>query len=335
MALETNRVIGGIMKRTRLFCWTLSLIASVSMCAQSGDAATKAERIEQWGSQNIAVRANQAAQALKDGKYQTAISHFRALIGLDRNNEDFYLGLYIASEKGDQPGQAVVALEELFDRKPELKATYAREFVDALKKANREAPDIKAAEKLVKKDAPSGLAQKKVDELVEKSLYEEVYVEPKKLEPEKRVELKADEVHLEKTRKALSYETAFSQSENIVVAEFVGYDKTKPITYYTPPKAHYRITEYLKGAPFNKALPIKYEFHDKIVGEEKPKDWKFDEVALMPKKGSKWIMFIPTAVPLDGMLETFHGKYGRQEFNEANYDEIQRIIQEHRGATKF
>lgn len=324
------------MKRNRFLCWTLSLVASMSFCAQPGDAAaTKAEKTELWGSETIAVRANLAAQALKDKKYQSAISHYRALIGLDRNNEDFYLGLYVASDKGDQPGQAVMALEELFDKKPELKETYAKEFVDALKKANREAPEVKAAEKLVKSDSPDNLAEKKVDELVDKSLYEEIYVEPKKLEPVKRVELDADDVHLEKTRKALTYETAFAQSENIVVAEFVGYDKHKPITYYTPPKAHYKITEYLKGAPFNKALPIKYEFHDKIVGEEKPADWKFDEVALMPKKGSKWIMFIPTAVPLDGMLETFHGKYGRQEFNEANYDEIQRIIQEHRGATKF
>jgi tetratricopeptide (TPR) repeat protein len=328
-------VIGGIMKRTRLLCWTLSLVATFALGTQSVDAATKAERIEQWGSQNIAVRANQAAQALKDKKYSAAISHFRALIGLDRNNEDFYLGLYVASDKSENYGQAVMALEELFDRKPELKATYAREFVDALKKAERESSEIKAAEKLVKKDAPTGLAEKKVEELTEKSLYEEVYVEPKKLEPVKRKELDASQVHIEKSRLALTYETAFAQCENIVVAEFNSYDKGKPITYYTPPKANYRIVEYLKGAPFNKALPIKYEFHEKIVGEEKPKDWKFDEAKMMPQKGSKWILFIPNAVPLDGMLETFHGSYGRQAYNEENNDKILKIIQEHRGATKF
>lgn len=326
------------MKRTRLLSWTLSLVACASFGVQysmSADAATKAERVEQWGSDNIAVRANQAAQAMKDQKYSTAISNFRALIGLDRNNEDFYIGLYVASTKAENYGQALMALEELFDRKPELKETYATEFVDALKKAEREPSEIKAAEKLVKKDAPGGLAEKKLDELMEKSLYEEVYIEPKKLEPEKRKELAADEVHIEKSRLALTYETAFAQSENIVIAEFIGYDKSKPITYYTPPKAHYRIVEYLKGAPFNKALPVKYEFHDKIVGEEKPADWKFDEATMMPKKGSKWIMFIPTAVPLAGMLETFHGRYGRQEYNEENYDRILKIIQEHRGATKF
>jgi len=302
---------------------------------QSGDAATKAERTEQWGSQNIAVRANQASQAMKDGKYQSAISHFRALIGLDRNNEDFYLGLYLASAKSDNWGQAVMALEELFDRKPELKVTYAKDFANALKKADRETSEVKAAEKLVKGTPDPEAIDKKVNELMEKSLYEEIYIEPKKIEPVKREELDASKVHAHSSRLSLTYDTAFAQSESIVVAEYQGFDeRDHKITYFTPPKAHYRIVEYLKGAPFNKDLPVKYEFHDKIVGEEKPKEWKF-ETNEMPKKGSKWILFIPSAVPIAGMLDTYHGRWGRQEYTEENYDKILKIIQEHRGATKF
>jgi len=294
---------------------------------------TKEQRIEQWGSQNIAVRANQAAQAMQAGKYTSAISNFRALIGLDKSNEDFYLGLYSASAKQETWGQAVMALEELFDRKPELKATFAKEFAEALKKADREPSEIKAAEKLIKSGNEDVLAAR-VQALVDKSLYDEIYIEPKKHVPVKRIELDPSKVHIHSSRLGLNYETAFAQCENIVVAEFVGMEisKERPPTYFTPPKAKYHITEYLKGAPFNKAIALKYEFHDEIISEEKPADWKFGE-ALLPKKGSKWLLFIPSAVPIDGMLHTYHGRWGRQEFTEENYDKILKIIQEHRGQT--
>lgn len=328
--------VGEIMNRARLLSWTLSIVSALLVAGPAADATTRQERTDQWGSETIAVRANQAAQAMKAGKYGAAISHFRALIGLDKNNEDFYLGLCEASRKSDNWGQALMSLEELFDRKPELKTTYAKEFVEALKNAERDSSEIKAAEKLVKPGADGTALSAKVDELVEKSLYEEIYVEPKKLEPEKRKELDASEVHLHKSRASLNYETAFAQSENIVVAEYNKFEKEKDraITYFTPPKATYKIVEYLKGAPFNRTLPIKYEFHDKIVGEEKPANWKFDEAAMMPKPGTKWILFIPHAVPIAGMLETYHGAWGRQEFTEDNYDKIMRIIQEHRGQAK-
>ncbi len=352
------------MNRLRLLCWTLSIVSGLSLGVQVANSAvetsaatapaatsapaesapatseaaapkvTKEQRVEQWGSQNIAVRANQAAQAMKAGKYVTAISNFRALIGLDRNNEDFYLGLYLASAKQESWGQAVMALEELFDRKPELKGTFAKEFAEALKKADREPSEVKAAEKLIKKGSNDNLLVSKVDALIEKSLYDEVYVEPKKIVPVKRVELDPSKVHIHTSRLGLNYETAFAQCENIVIAEFTGMemDKAHPPTYFTPPKAKYHIEEYLKGAPFNRAIAIKYEFHDEIITEEKPADWKFDE-SLLPKKGSKWILFIPNAVPIDGMLHTYHGRYGRQEFTEDNYDKILKIIQEHRGQT--
>jgi hypothetical protein len=355
------------MNRLRLLCWTLSIVSGLSLSVQVANSAiegatptstttgtsapaqaaaaapaeeastapkvTKEQRVEQWGSQSVAVKANQAAQAMQAGKYSAAISNFRSLIGLDRNNEDFYLGLYSASSKSENWGQAVMALEELFDRKPELKGTYAKDFAEALKKAGREASEIKAAEKLIKKSNDNLLATK-VQQLVDKSLYEEIYIEPKKPEPVKRVELDPSKVHIHSSRLGLNYETAFAQCENIVIADYVGneYDKNRPPTYFTPPKAKYHIVEYLKGAPFNKAIALKYEFHDEIISEEKPADWKFHE-SLFPKKGSRWILFIPNAVPIDGMLHTYHGRYGRQEYTEENYDKILKVIQEHRGQT--
>lgn len=356
------------MNRLRLLCWTLSIVSGLSSGVQVAESAveskdatasastaapaanapestpqaateaanaapkvTKEQRIEQWGNSNIAVRANQAAQAMKDGKYLNAISNYRALIGLDRNNEDFYLGLHLASVQQENWGQAVMALEELFDRKPELKATYAKDFAFALKKADRDPAEIKAAEKLIKKGNDNLLATK-VQELVDKSLYDEIYIPPVKHVPVKRTELDPSKVHIHSSRLGLNYETAFAQCENIVIADYVGadLDKNRMPTYYTPPKVRYKITEHLKGAPFNSAIALKYEFHDEIISEEKPADWKFD-VSMLPKKGSKWILFIPNAVPIEGQLHTYHGRWGRQEFTEENYDKILKIIQEHRG----
>ncbi len=321
------------MKKSRLHWLIASCVATCMVSVGSVSAATKEERVEQWGSQNIAVRANLAAKSLQEGKYNVAISGYRALIGFDRENEDFYLGLYLASIKSGNWDQGLMALEELFDRHPELKAVYAKKFAEALRNAGREESEAKAAEKLAKQPQDDNLIENKVKELVDRSLYEDTYVEPKRPDPVKRVELDASKVHADSSRLSLNYETAF-KSENIVVAIYQGYDKSRPISYFMPPKANYRIVEYLQGAPFNKDLPVRYEFHDKIVGEEKPSDWKFDEATMMPKKGSKWILFIPNAVPINGMVETYHGKYGRQEYNEENYDKILKIIEEHRGQGK-
>ena len=53
---------------------------------------------------------------------------------------------------------------------------------------------------------------------------------------------------------------------------------------------------------------------------------------VMPKKGSKWIIFIPNAVPVErGMYKTYHGKFGIVEANEENYDKILKIIKDHQG----
>ncbi len=322
------------MKKSRLFYLIASCLATCVVSVGSVSAATKEERVEQWGSQNIAVRANLAAKSMQEGKYNVAISGYRALIGFDRDNEDFYLGLYLASVKAENWNQGLMALEELFDRHPELKAKYATKFAEALRNAGREESEAKAAEKLAKgHPQDENIIDNKVKELIDRSLYDDNYVEPKKAEPVKRVELDASKVHADSSRLSLNYETAF-KSENIVVAVYEGYEKGRPISYFMPPKAHFKIIEHLQGAPFNRDLPVKYEFHDKIVGEQKPADWKFDEATMMPKKGSKWILFIPNAVPIDGMVETYHGRYGRQEYTEDNYDKILKIIEEHRGQGK-
>jgi hypothetical protein len=123
------------------------------------------------------------------------------------------------------------------------------------------------------------------------------------------------------------------KSEAIVIAEYRGLDREEGVSFFSPPCAVYRIEKYLKGPPLNRTLPVKYEFHEKLPDVAKPENWQWNS-GLMPKKGSKWIIFIEHCNSIDGMYETYHGAYGRQAYTEHNLDEIQSIIQQHRGQAK-
>jgi hypothetical protein len=168
--------------------------------------------------------------------------------------------------------------------------------------------------------------------LIEKSLLPEVKVEePKAFVPPPRKVVKEEDVHAHTSKFGLTFLNAF-QSESILVCEYLGYEKGN-ITYFKPPRANFRIKEYLKGPPLNPSLPVRFEFHD-VTGGTKPEGWKFDEATMMPKKGSKWIIFIPNAVPIDGSFETYHGSFGRQEYTDENLDKILKIIEEHKGQVR-
>lgn len=115
-------------------------------------------------------------------------------------------------------------------------------------------------------------------------------------------------------------------SESIVMAEYLGYEKGE-IHFNNPPLANYHITKILKGPPLNKSIPIKYEFHDHS-NPPAPKGWKFSD-SDMPKKGSKWILFIKYAVPHNDMFETYEGSYGRQEASEENLNAVYDLLNAH------
>ena len=124
---------------------------------------------------------------------------------------------------------------------------------------------------------------------------------------------------------SLAYLNAATHSEWICLAEFEGYDRSGDIDWDHPPRAHYRITEMLKGPPYSRAsLPVKYEFHD-LVNPTMPQGWKFSE-KLMPEKGSKWILYIEFAVPKRGMFELYQGSYGRQPATEENLNRLNSLL---------
>lgn len=282
-----------------------------------------------WSSDTIALRADIAAKAMKESQYGQAESAYRALIGLDPKEEDFYLGLYSAAFKAEHWDAASLALEELIEKKPEVKTKISKQLKEIFEKTHR-ATDAKKLAPLVAKADPAYI-DTRVTALIDKSILPEVKEEVKP-PPPPRKEVKPEDVHAHTSKFGLTFLNAY-QSESIVVAEYVGMDKSENVTYFKPPRANYRIKEYLKGPPLNPFLPVRYEFHD-VTGGTKPEGWKFDEAKMMPKKGSKWIIFIPNAVPIDGSFETYHGNFGRQEYNDENLDKILKILEEHKGQVR-
>lgn len=294
---------------------------------------SKQERCEQWGDANVAVRAGGAAEALKEGNYDAAINNFRALVGLDPKNPEFHIGLYHSAAKAGNWGQAYLGLEELFELKADYKKQFAKQFAEVLRE-NGDDAEAKEYDKMVTKTSGDATAyiDKMMAEFIDKSLFEKEKAKLKEAyKPPERDAIDEDAVHIHKSKYGLTYENMFARSESIVIAEYKKFESDGTISFFHPPKAIYRIQDYLKGPPLNPYLPVRYEFCNKI-GEEKPDGWKFDK-ALMPKPGSKWIIFIYNGVPIDGMFETYHGAFGRQEFSEENYDKIMRIIELHKGQT--
>src|ERR1700733_7069299 len=109
--------------------------------------------------------------------------------------------------------------------------------------------------------------------------------------------------------------------ELIIVAEYIRYSATREITYSDGTRAYYYPIKILTGPPLSRKINLKYDFYDKS-GQSAPDGWKFDE-AMMPVRGSKWILFIPHATPNEDMFETFQGSIGRVEYNKKNIEEVE------------
>ncbi len=332
---------GGIsaMKIARISACALQIAIafSVSLCINPNAVrATESDDVGFYGSVNLTRKAKSAAEHMKKGEWGEAQADYRALIGLEPKQEDFYVGLYKSSFKMNQWDQVSLALEELCSINPTYKDKLVLERGECNYHLNRytEAePQLKLA--LSKLDQPS-LVDERYERLMQKSIIKytpkpgEVHewVPPIKFVPEvyKTTDVKGS--HLETSEKSLTLENAFNRAEKIVVADFAGYEG-KNVTYFAPPKAIYKIDRFLIGSALNKTIFVRYEFHNK-TNVERPKDFKFSPDT-MPQLGSKWILFIDNAVPIDGMYQTYKGSFGRVEYNDENLDKILQIIDKHKG----
>ncbi len=104
--------------------------------------------------------------------------------------------------------------------------------------------------------------------------------------------------------------------EWIAIAEYKGFTAPRVVTPATPPIAMYRIKKQLRGLryPTRNLLPIMYEF-DRSESQEPQTKAKKQE---MPKKGSKWILFLPEFVANHQGFRTFQGGLGRVEYSDEN-----------------
>ena len=306
-------------------------------------AVDSADDVGLFGSITVTRHAKAAIAAVQSGAWDQAFNNYRAAVGLSPKTPDFYYGLYNSAVHLGQWDQAKLALNSLFDIEPAAKGKLNAEMGLVLTKAGRYEKDIPYLKKaLPTASEDANFMSEKLALLREKSLAEPVkvaadpnakpYVEPPAFTPPPARELvHADDVRIDKSKFALSFENAFYYSEFIGICTYEGMDKQTDITFFRPPITRFHIEKVLKGPPLNKNLPLRFEFHDKISDSgEAPKDWKFGPDKL-PKKDSRWLIFIQNAVPRAGAFDTYHGSYGRQEATEENLNKIYQIIELHRG----
>lgn len=127
---------------------------------------------------------------------------------------------------------------------------------------------------------------------------------------------------------AFDYESAFRASEWIVECEYQEYSKRKNIDYEHPPVARYHIVEFLKGPPMGRDPLILHEFRNSPM-EKAPDGWKFG-IEKMPKKNSRWLIFVPVCVPDNGAFKTYHGRIGRLPSTEETRRQLNAVIEKHR-----
>lgn len=109
------------------------------------------------------------------------------------------------------------------------------------------------------------------------------------------------------------------KSQVIVIAEYLGYKSHGKIDYFRGPIAQYKTIRVLKGdAPAS--LNVRHDFSDgsACIAEV---GWKFTD-NLMPKKGSKWILFLKN----DNFAKewtTYRGDFGRWKAKLENIKEVE------------
>lgn len=302
--------------------------------------AAEADDVGVYGSILIARKAHEAAIALKQQNWAAAQGLYKSLIGMKPDEDDFYFGLYEASRRMQQWAEVGGALDQLFQHAQKYRNKMALEYGECLFHQNKYSeaePVLKEA--LTKIDQPS-LVEKQLKLVMIKGIRKHVKVVGPIVKPLVKPDLtpkapppkiKQEQIDPNTSDVDLKLNIAYMKSECVLVATFDHMVKSdEMITFYNPPEAIYKIERILKGPPLNRTLPLRYEFHDK-TNDPKPKGWKFNEQKMMPKKGSKWIIFIQNAVPVDRKFETYHGCWGRIQYTEDNIDKVLKIKDEHKG----
>lgn len=300
-------------------------------------------------------------EALKGGRWAEAREEFRKVVGLDPKTPEWYLGLYTACYQTKEWDQIAFALEKVFELAPAMKSQYSGEYGEALYymgKYDQAVPALKAGLKYL--DSPQAKESKPSSMLALVPPPAEAppptalpapppsatntglppaptaTAPPATIEiikpndpqhPEGWDKIAAKPVDVDSNKLAMTLEGA-GRCEGIEVAEYQGYEKSKDITFFHPPLAHFRIEKILKGPPLNKDMPVRYEFSDRTKNTSMPAGWKFGDDK-MPKPGSKWIIFLEWCSPRDNMYDTYQGAFGRWEATDENLNKVYLELEKH------
>lgn len=290
-----------------------------------------------------------AQSALRAGRMQEARDQYRKAIGLSPKTPELYVGLFSCCYQTKEFDQVVFALGKLFELDPAAKDEYAGDYGEALfylSRYDEAEPYLKKGLKYL--DSPAAKAKPRI------AMVPEVVVPPPVTTPPPPAtivasatpaqplplrsesdpaspagwnSIKRQQQDVEVHKLAQTLEGAI-RCEAVLIAEYQGFDKNSEISFFHPPKAHFRIQKILKGPPLNKDLPVRFEFHDRSGKISAPEGWKFADDK-MPEKGSKWVLFIEWCSPRDHMFDLYQGCYGRLPANEENLNKVYALLEAH------
>lgn len=121
-----------------------------------------------------------------------------------------------------------------------------------------------------------------------------------------------------------------ARSNLVLIAQYVGYKPfLEPVTYFDGVMGRYVVEKVLKGnQPGDPHINVAYAFHDGSACLA-DKDWKFSE-AIMPKKGSSWILFLQQpnwkSTNTENAYSTYRGDFGRMPATAENIQQVRKLI---------
>ena len=102
------------------------------------------------------------------------------------------------------------------------------------------------------------------------------------------------------------------QAQSIVEAEYVSYRPQEllgKVEYFTPPMAQFKVLRKLSGRNTPEYILVRYDFDDGSACVAEP-NWRFS-AEKMPKKESRWILFLNPIEATPSWFQTYRGSFGR------------------------
>lgn len=113
---------------------------------------------------------------------------------------------------------------------------------------------------------------------------------------------------------------------HVVVCEYAGAEANEKSTYMGGVTAKYKPVTILAGGDLPTTFSVNYQFHDGS-GCIVPPNWTFRE-KVMPKKGSKWTLFLKPGAKIGSSFQTYRGSFGRMPATDENLAKVRELLKE-------